>query len=146
MKNVTFNKNFSHDLQFGQTNEQAIASILNLDTVEVKTERGDFSNPNSWVNTGNIAIEFFCRGKPSGISSTKATHWVHILEIDGEIQYSIILAVDTLRSIIKSLGKSIERFETQGGDDDAAKMYLFPTTMIGVNTSLILDAYELRHS
>jgi hypothetical protein len=144
--NTTFNKDFKHDLKFGESNEKSLAALLNLDTVEVKTERGDFSNPKSWVNTNNIAIEFECRGKPSGISTTEASHWAHVLEINGEVQYTILLAVETLRGIIKSLGVSIERFTTNGGDDDAARMYLFPTSMFGIDTNLILDAYELNHT
>ena len=51
--NTTFNKDFKHDLKFGEANEKSLAALLNLDTVEVKTERGDFSNPKSWVNTNN---------------------------------------------------------------------------------------------
>ena len=144
--NTTFNKDFKHDLKFGESSEKSLAALLNLDTVEVKTERGDFSNPKSWVNTNNIAIEFECRGKPSGISTTEASHWAHVLEINGEVQYTILLAVETLRGIIKSLGVSIERFTTNGGDDDAARMYLFPTSMFGIDTNLILAAYELNNT
>ena len=141
------NNKFDLDLDFGKVGEKYIEQGFEGDgRIEVKTERGDFSNPKSWVNTNNIAIEFECRGKPSGISTTEASHWAHVLEIHGEVQYTILLAVETLRGIIKSLGVSIERFTTNGGDDDAARMYLFPTSMFGIDTNLILDAYELNHN
>ena len=44
-------------------------------TIEVKSER------NWWKKTGNIAIEYEYRGKPSGIYATKSDYWFHRLEL-----------------------------------------------------------------
>ena len=68
------NSDFDLDLKAGQLGESAVASLLGIDTVEVKR---DFK----WFETGNLFIEFECysiteRGYvPSGIAITKSTHW-----------------------------------------------------------------------
>ena len=57
--------NFDYDLVIGQKGEKLVDHIFKNATVEVKR---DF-----WTGTtGNIAVEFESRGKPSGISKTKS--------------------------------------------------------------------------
>ena len=51
---------FDIDLQYGKVREGEIASMLQNEKIEVKTER------DIWKTTGNIVVEFECRGKPSG--------------------------------------------------------------------------------
>ena len=75
---VTFNDNFAYDLEFGRIREQRLSEILLNKKIEVKTERG------KWVDTGNLAIEIECRGKPSGLAATEAEYWMHILEVNGK--------------------------------------------------------------
>ena len=56
---------FDIDFDFGVFSEQQLIDMFeNNGKVEVKTER------DMWKQTGNIAIEFKYKGKPSGISST----------------------------------------------------------------------------
>ena len=74
------NGNFDIDLDFGQIYEEKIRKIFQgKGGIEVKTER------DMWKRTGNIAIEVSYRGSPSGLSSTNADWWVHILSDNGEI-------------------------------------------------------------
>ena len=68
---------FDIDLQYGQVREQELADILQNEKIEVKTER------DKWKETGNICIEFQCRGQASGIAVTEAKWWVHVLA-DGD--------------------------------------------------------------
>ena len=75
---TTYNNNFTHDLEFGNMGEKSIARILELEHTkcEVKTERGDYDNLNSWVNTGNVAIEIECKRRrqqcsQNGVSKNK---------------------------------------------------------------------------
>lgn len=70
------------------------------------------------AQTGNIAIEFACSGRPSGIAATKADWWVHFIS---ETEYFII-PVKTLRWLIK---KNKWWRMTNGGDGGRAEMYLF---------------------
>ena len=52
-----------------------------------------------WNTTGNICIEIERRGKPSGISVTKAKIWVHVLA-KGDKQYlRLLFDVPTLKKL-----------------------------------------------
>mgnify|MGYP003636664967 FL=1 len=64
--------NFDYDLVIGQKGEKLVDHIFKNATVEVKR---DF-----WTGTtGNIAVEFESRGKPSGISKTKSDYYAFVL-------------------------------------------------------------------
>tara|TARA_A100001037_G_C15038741_1_gene584456 strand:+ start:170 stop:727 length:558 start_codon:yes stop_codon:yes gene_type:complete len=116
---VSYNNNFKFDLEFGQIREQRIADMLLNHQIEVKTERG------KWVQTGNIAIEVECRGKPSGLATTEATYWMHILEINGEDYCSLLFRTDVLKQAIKA---TTNKRIVMGGDDNLSKMVLVPIT------------------
>jgi len=92
--------------------------IRNIITSLGKTEiKHDFKVSESQ----NIAIEYECYGKPSGISITEATYWLIIL--DGQEyrgQVSILIEVERLKTIARGC-KSVP-----GGDRMAARMYLVP--------------------
>ena len=69
--------------------------------------------------TGNIAIEFFDRGKPSGIDKTKATHWIY--KFHNGIDWRLAIGrVSVWREVC--VGRKI----VSGGDGWKAKMYLVP--------------------
>ena len=122
---VTFNKNFKYDLEFGEIREQRISNILLNEKIEVKTERG------LWQDTGNIAIELAYRGKPSGLASTEATYWLHILEVDGQEFCSFLFPVETLKQRMKDMHshKPISPIRiVMGGDDNQSKLALVPIT------------------
>jgi len=114
---VTFNKDFKYDLEFGEIREQRVADILLNQKIEVKTERGQ------WATTGNIAIEYEYRGQPSGITTTEAPYWMHILEVDGEEFCTLLFKTSVLRTLLKTV-KSSRR--VAGGDDKQSKLVLLP--------------------
>jgi len=72
---VEYNSDFRYDLKVGQLHEKMLAGLLESKTIEVKR---DFRAS----QTGKVFVEFFCRDKPSGISTTEADFWCFIL--DGE--------------------------------------------------------------
>ena len=72
---MEYNSDFRYDLKVGQLHEKMLAGLLESKTIEVKR---DFRAS----QTGKVFVEFFCRGKPSGISTTEADFWCFIL--DGE--------------------------------------------------------------
>ena len=94
---VTFNKDFKYDLEFGEISEQRVADILLNQKIEVKTERGQ------WATTGNIAIEYEYRGQPSGITTTEAPYWLHILEVNGEEFCTLLFKTSVLRTLLKTV-------------------------------------------
>lgn len=86
--------NFKKDLEFGQYYENELLQYLDYDTYE--QAQGNFKlwdikivkdgmEPTTYevkadrkaIDTGNIAIEYECNGKDSGIKTTKCTYWAH---------------------------------------------------------------------
>jgi len=64
---MQFNSDFRYDLKVGQLEEKWLAELLQSKTLEVKR---DFKAS----QTGRVFVEFFCRGKPSGVATTEADH------------------------------------------------------------------------
>ncbi len=63
---------FDLDLEFGEFYEDQLAEIFGTKKVEVKADT-------RWKDTGNLAVEYECFDKPSGISVTKADYWAFAL-------------------------------------------------------------------
>ena len=112
---VANRKKFDLDLEYGKVREQQVASMLQDKKIEVKSER------DVWQKTGNIAIEYECYGKPSGINATESDYWFHNLCIGDETFATIVFDTASLKRIINNLDykKSVS-----GGDNNASRMYL----------------------
>ena len=108
-------KKFDLDLQYGQVREQMVADMLQNKKIEVKSER------DVWQRTGNIAIEYECYGKPSGINKTEADYWFHNLCIGDSTFATLVFDVPSLKRIIDNLDN---KRTVSGGDNGAARMYL----------------------
>ena len=108
-------KKFDIDLQYGKVREKNVASMLQDKKIEVKSER------DMWQRTGNIAIEYQCYGKPSGINATKSDYWFHNLCIGDETFATLVFDVPSLKRIIDNLDN---KRTVSGGDNGAARMYL----------------------
>tara|TARA_R100001244_G_scaffold28625_1_gene27815 strand:+ start:81 stop:452 length:372 start_codon:yes stop_codon:yes gene_type:complete len=112
------NNKFDIDLQYGQVREEELSDILQNQKIEVKTER------DKWKETGNICIEFECRGKPSGIAVTEAKWWVHVLADGDDTSCMLMFPTEKLKEIARKYyanGKIVN-----GGDDNLSKMVLLP--------------------
>ena len=121
ISNDYINDKFDLDLDFGKVGEKYIEEVFEGDgRIEVKTER------DIWATTGNIAIEVRCRGKLSGISTTDAKTWIHLLSLNDVIKGGFIIPVKELKAGIKQLQDSDEVRLDMGGDDDASQMVLVP--------------------
>ena len=108
-------KKFDIDLQYGTVREEKIADMLTNKKIEVKSER------DMWMKTGNIAVEYECWNKPSGIKATESDYWFHNLCIGDDEYCTLVFKTDVLRKIVNKLDK----FRTvAGGDHYASKMYL----------------------
>lgn len=83
---MEYSNDFKYDLKVGQVGEQMLAKILTDAKIEVKRD--------SWIcKSGNIAIEFESRGKPSGISTTQADWWCFI--VSGKIDDKVMVLIET---------------------------------------------------
>jgi len=108
-------KKFDIDLEYGEIREDKIKDMFTNKKVEVKSER------DMWMKTGNIAIEYECWNKPSGIKATESDYWFHNLCIGDEEYCTLVFKTDTLRKIVDKL----DYFKTvSGGDNNASKMFL----------------------
>jgi hypothetical protein len=104
---MQFNSDFRYDLKVGQLEEKWLAELLQSKTLEVKR---DFKAS----QTGRVFVEFFCRGKPSGVATTEADHWAFIL--NGGIV--IILSTERLKALVAEaqfVGNT-----TRGGDSNSS--------------------------
>ena len=90
-------KKFDIDLEYGEVREQMVADMLQNKKIEVKSER------DVWQRTGNIAIEYECYGKPSGINATESDYWFHNLCLGDDTFATIVFDTKNLRKIIDNL-------------------------------------------
>ncbi len=105
---MEYNSDFRYDLKVGQIEEEWLGELLQSKTLEVKR---DFRAS----QTGNVFVEFFCRGKPSGIATTQANHWAFILD-DGIV---IMLPTERLKDLAREAAKAGDI--VLGGDNNTSK-------------------------
>ena len=108
-------KKFDIDLAYGKVREDLIKEMLQDKQIEVKSER------DVWKRTGNIAIEYQCYGKPSGINATEADYWFHNLCVGEDVYATLVFKTENLKKIIDSLERKVS---VSGGDHNASRMYL----------------------
>ena len=108
-------KKFDIDLAYGKVREDLIKDMLQDKKIEVKSER------DVWKRTGNIAIEYQCYGKPSGINATEADYWFHNLCVGEDVYATLVFKTENLKKIIDSLERKVS---VSGGDHNASRMYL----------------------
>ena len=125
-KNLKKLKKFDIDFDFGTQYEQSLANILKLGKVEVKTER------DKWNETRNIAIELSCNDSLSGLNTTEADYWAHILTLKGDVKGIILLPVERLKEIVKLSVHDGNGKITMGGDNDASEIALIPLKDLAV--------------
>jgi hypothetical protein len=114
---MNFNNDFRYDLEVGKEGERIVDSLFKDKLVEVKRD--------SWVSrSGNIAIEYESRGKPSGIATTKADYWIIIFS--GEYQDKVMWVFET--QLLKKVSR--EYFKKGNvkamGDNNTSMSVLIP--------------------
>ena len=114
---MTANKKFDIDLKYGQLREKKVHDIFSNKKIEVKTER------DWWFKTGNIALEYECNGKPSGINATESDYWIQILAKGNKNHCMLVFEVKELKKIVK---KYKEQYTRMVGDRNASKCVILP--------------------
>ena len=132
---------FLEDLKLGKTYEKELLNHLNYDEFKMCVENKSFS---SWdieitkdniktyyevksdrkaFQSGNIAIEYICNNKPSGISTTKSDYYAYFIINSKFNTYDLyIIPIQIIHSFIQ-LKKY--KMSINGGDNYKSKMYLF---------------------
>ena len=112
---------FELDLPKGEETERTIAFLLHMKDGEFIEAKRDL-----YVSTtGNVAIEYECRGKPSGISTTRAQWWAILLngkKYDGEVV--VLIRTERLKAIARNYIGT--KRDIEGGDNKEARMILLP--------------------
>lgn len=112
-------RNFDIDLRYGNKGEELVLSLLNGgQKIEVKTDRMAHK-------TGNIAIEFQCRGRLSGIATSEADYWAFVLN---DNKFVLFIKTDILRAIARLYYE--KGFIKKGGDDKASDMIVIPLKIL----------------
>lgn len=114
---MNHNSDFKYDLEIGQVGETMLNEILHDSTIEVKRD--------SWIcKSGNIAVEYESRGKPSGIAKTQATHWCFIFSGDYNDEVMVLIETERLKRISRIFFKkgSVKSM----GDNNTSKAVLIP--------------------
>jgi hypothetical protein len=97
-------------------------------TVEIKE---DFM----CAKTGNVAVEFESRGKPSGINSSQADMYIYVIHTAQGIKY-LALHTKTLKRIITH--GDYFRSVTGGDEGSETKSYLFKYSEFSKNGKFIM--------
>jgi hypothetical protein len=110
---IKFNPDHKFDLQLEASliRERGLAAMLGdqAQKIELKTESWQ------WEHTGNLAIEFRCDGKPSGIATTEATWWVHELRREDQTLVWLWFPIERLKALARDAFKR-GHYRTGGGD------------------------------
>ena len=129
MSKTTANKKFDIDLKYGQIREDMVSAMFGDKKFEIKTER------DWWFKTGNIALEYECNGKPSGINATKSDFWIQILA-KGDVNHCmLIFEVNKLKKIVDEYK---EKYTRMVGDRNASKCVILPIKELFTQQSINL--------
>lgn len=135
------NYNFRRDLQISKKTEEEVAGILakiySAEIEEIRTDNKydikakidgssktfEVKEDFMCVDTGNVAVEYSCRGKLSGISTSEADFYIYKLETRDKGIHYIMHKVSDLKQMIER--KEYFR-EVNGGDRGSNSLnYLF---------------------
>ena len=105
---MKYNSDFKYDLKVGQVGEKYLGNILENKTIEVKTDY-------KASETGNIFIEYFSRGKPSGLAISKSDWYAFIISNDN----IILIKTDKLKDICRKYFWSDR--DVKGGDNNTSQ-------------------------
>lgn len=108
---------FDVDLARANVREGELFKLFENKKLELKTDY-------EWQNTGNIAVEYRCNGKPSGITTTQADMIVFELPKGNEPPIRIFYETEHLKQKARDWYKKGMR--RRGGDNDMSEMVLIP--------------------
>ena len=116
---MEYNNDFKYDLKVGQVKEEELGNIFNSAKIEVKYDLKALSKDDLYKN--NVYVEFWSRGKKSGISTTQADYYCfcfgdkfHLVKTT-ELKDKCRVYLNTWRN-------------REGGDNNTSRGILLPIT------------------
>jgi hypothetical protein len=132
---------FRSDLAFGDKYQEQFISSMTPQPSYLEVKKGNFKEYDFVADgvkyeckadrlahkTGNLCIEYYSRGQPSGISTSEADFWIYMLVApDGSVSETYKIPAQVLKDEIAR--KSYTR-DVAGGDNWTNKMLLFPKSV-----------------
>ena len=130
--------NFKKDLEFGHKYELELLKHIDHDNYLISTGifkpydikffkddkciRYEVKADRLTIKTNNIAIEFECSNKPSGITTTRAKYYAYFVIKPNEEYDLYIIKTKYIKECIKN--KLYKRI-VKGGDNYTSRMYIF---------------------
>ncbi len=128
-------KKFDIDLEYGKVREKQVADMLQDKKIEVKSER------DVWQKTGNIAIEYECYGKPSGISVTEAKYIAYVLVDEKQNEnVAIFIKTEVFKKMCRKYLRHPQR-DIKGGDNFSSSLILLPVEEL-LNPKFIFESED----
>tara|TARA_R110000803_G_scaffold151060_1_gene216237 strand:+ start:183 stop:539 length:357 start_codon:yes stop_codon:yes gene_type:complete len=115
MEKTEYNNNFKYDLKIGQIKERELADIFQREPIEVKYDL-------KALDTGNVYVEYYSRGKKSGISTSEAKFYCFAFVDD---TYHLIKTKNLKVKCREYINTSRDK---KGGDNNTSKGILLPIT------------------
>ena len=109
---MIYNNDFKYDLKVGQVKEKEIADIFQSKTIEVKYDL-------QALKTGNVYVEYYSRGKKSGISTSQSDYYCFCF---GETFH--LIKTDVLKIRCRKLIGT--KRDIKGGDKNTSKGIILP--------------------
>tara|TARA_R110001606_G_scaffold380790_1_gene541498 strand:+ start:432 stop:782 length:351 start_codon:yes stop_codon:yes gene_type:complete len=114
---MEYNSDFKYDLDLGQLGEKLVYDILTNKKVEVKTDY-------KATDTGNVFIEYYSRGKDSGITTSKADFYCFVTS---NVNITFIGIQELKKKCRKYLNTNRD---VKGGDNNTSQGILLPLNEI----------------
>lgn len=111
---MDYNNDFKYDLKVGQVKEKELGDIFNNKKIEVKYDL-------KALDTSNVYVEYYSRGKRSGISTTNAEFYCFAFGSTFHLIKTEVLK-DRCRKYINT------NRDKKGGDNNTSKGILLPIT------------------
>jgi len=114
---MEYNSDFKYDLDLGQLGEKLVYDILTNKKVEVKTDY-------KATETGNVFIEYYSRGKASGITTSKADFYCFVTS-------NVNITFIEIKELKKKCRKYLNtKRDVKGGDNNTSQGILLPLNEI----------------
>jgi len=111
---MDYNNDFKYDLKVGQIKEEELGSIFKDKLIEVKHDL-------QALDTGNVYVEYYSRGKPSGISKTQSDYYCFAFGTT----FHLIATNELKAKCRKYINTNRDK---KGGDSNTSKGILLPMT------------------
>ena len=110
---MKYNNDFKYDLKVGQIKEEELGDIFNSKTIEVKYDL-------KALETENVYVEYFSRGKLSGISTSHSDYYCFAF-VNGNFH---LIKTEKLKELCRKYLNTAR--DKKGGDNDTSKGVLLP--------------------